>query len=314
MDSQNTAFKTAINASTPDEEYNYSTSTKANMNAVGHRRSTHEWVEWRQRPPPTPLAHALTNDDLCSHLLMQVSFYHSTFTVASKKYLNFSTPTNAYVHLLMSYPQVFSPELNQKLTVLVKHCIYHQINTRGSAELHKSYTSDPHRLAAAERNVLKIIRNGSLPKGLKLMVISLSHITQESWLPAPLWGLKAPEHADRAQSLPPPKHRRRDLLLAEEKKVFSTLNLLKLYYQVLMNTEDIPKTDITIPFTTYINYFCLGLCNAEATFEHHMHGILGNLLFRVCCMDNMLVFSSAKQKHCRHLRLMVDHQQQNSWA
>ncbi|XP_068217806.1 uncharacterized protein [Palaemon carinicauda] len=89
-----------------------------------------------------------------------------------------------------------------------------------------------------------------------------------------------------------------DVTYLHKAKVFSTLNLLKGYYQVTMKPEDIPKTAITTPFGKYtFNYFCYGLHNAGATFQCLMEGILRDLPLCVCYVDDLLVFSSSKEEH-----------------
>ncbi|XP_068236987.1 uncharacterized protein [Palaemon carinicauda] len=121
----------------------------------------------------------------------------------------------------------------------------------------------------------------------------------------------APEHVNRTLYLHCPKYRRHDLLSARSEG-FLHAYLLKGYYQVSMNSKDIPKTFIITPFGNYFfNYSYFGIRYAGATFPHLMDGILGDLLFCACYVDDLLAFSSSEEEHLRHLRIVVDILQQN---
>ena len=81
--------------------------------------------------------------------------------------------------------------------------------------------------------------------------------------------------------------------------VFSTLNLVKGYYQVEMFPDDIPKTAIIPPYGLFeFVHMLFGLRNAGSTFQHLMDCVLAGLSFIFVYLDKALVGAS----HRQHLR------------
>ena len=59
-------------------------------------------------------------------------------------------------------------------------------------------------------------------------------------------------------------------------RVFTKLDLLKGYFQVLIHPDDVPKTAIITPFGSYVfQYSTFGLRNSGATFQRLMDSIIG---------------------------------------
>jgi hypothetical protein len=85
--------------------------------------------------------------------------------------------------------------------------------------------------------------------------------------------------------------------------VFSKIDLRKGYHQIAVNTADIPKTAITMPFGLF-EYVRMpfGLRNSGNTFQRHMDRVLSGLNNVFCYLDDILVASRGDGDHQQHLR------------
>ena len=92
-------------------------------------------------------------------------------------------------------------------------------------------------------------------------------------------------------------------------RVFSTMDLLYGYWQVLMHPDDIHKTAIRTPLGSYEWVVMpMGLTNAPATFQRMMESILRPYLFNfvLVYLDDLIVFSDSVEEHKEHLRLVLE--------
>ena len=91
------------------------------------------------------------------------------------------------------------------------------------------------------------------------------------------------------------------------KMIFSKIDLIKGYHQILVCAMDIPKTVVTTPFGLF-EFLCtpFGLANAAQAFQRLMNSVLQDLECVFIYLDDILVASSSPSKHLRDLTAIFD--------
>ena len=90
--------------------------------------------------------------------------------------------------------------------------------------------------------------------------------------------------------------------------VFTSLDLMSGYHQILITDEDRPKTALMTPSGSYqFKVLAFGLTNAPATFQAVMNDVLRGLTNCVVYMDDILIHSATAEEHAGHLYAVLDH-------
>ena len=182
------------------------------------------------------------------------------------------------------------------------HGVKHVIETSGRPVFAKARRLDPDKLRIAEtefRNLEKagIIRRSSSPWSSPLHMVPKK---DGSWRPCG-------DYRRLNLATKPDKYPLPSILDLSAKlhgcQFFSSIDLIKGYYQVPMAEEDIAKTAIITPFGLWEYCFMpFGLMNAAQTFQRLMDGLFRHLPFVFTYLDDHLIASKTLEEHMEHLR------------
>ena len=204
--------------------------------------------------------------------------------------------------LLDEFPEVFQtqPPGNKPL-----HGVKHEIETEGRPLHARPRLLDQLKLQAAEEEFRKLESAGIIRRSDSPWASPLHIVPKQDGSLRPCGDYRRLNNVTRPDRYPLPN-------LQDFTKnlrgctVFSKIDLKKGYYQIPMKTADIPKTAIITPFGLF-EFLCMpfGLKNAAQTFQRMMDRIFRGLPFAFVYLDDILIASSNRQTHIKHLRSIL---------